>query len=191
MWIHRKNNYNGGALHPSPNYWGCLSTSSPHPPMPMLSPPSPPLLCTLHFHTSLLLSTPLPSFTALPRPLLISSFTSLYLCTSLLLPSHSCHLLPTSPLLSFTRRSSACWMEYRSWNSWLDNIFCTNSIRCWCPHGYKHNTVVMMTSRLWITYTSDNKYIQWMNRYYSIMYTHTSFEFNARIQLLHHQICII
>ena len=100
MWIHLKNNYIGGALHPSPNYWGCLSTSSPHPPMPMLSPPSPPLLCTLHFHTSLLLSTPLPSFTALPRPLLISSFTSLYLCTSLLLPSHSCHLLPTSPLLS-------------------------------------------------------------------------------------------
>ena len=31
----RKNNYIGGALHPSPNYWGCLSTSSPHPPTPM------------------------------------------------------------------------------------------------------------------------------------------------------------
>ena len=71
------------------------------------------------------------------------------LCTSsiasLLLPSHSHHLLPTSPflyfpasiLLCFTRRSSTCWMGTgRSLNSWLDNInniiFYTNSIRCRC-----------------------------------------------------------
>ena len=30
--------YIGGALHPSPNYWGCPSTSSPHLPTPMIWP---------------------------------------------------------------------------------------------------------------------------------------------------------
>jgi len=145
----------------------------------------------------------------LPHPLLISSFTSLHpLCVPpssllsplLLLPSHSCHPLPTSPFPSlypplFTRRSSSCWLEYRSWNSWLDNIiFYTNSIRCQCQHWIQlWWWEDVRTSRLWITCTSDVMFykncILWMNSYYSIMYM--SYEFSARIQLLHHQICIV
>ena len=102
----------------------------------------------------LLLSTPPPSFTVLSHPLLISSFTSLHplrvppssLPFPLLLPSLCFQLLPSFPSLypPLLHQEIQCMLDgVQILESWPDNIFYADSIRCWYPHGYKHNTVVM------------------------------------------------